>query len=738
MNSSSVQGQKASGARERLRPHLPTVVFLLSLVVVAMLRYFLVRQHLDMGQDMANYLATMNTVFGHDVTGTGLLRPPVIAIPLKLFTLIFGDLTGGKLLGIAVSVAMGIPCYLIARRVSRPWIAVAVSLMFVLTPAYANMLSWGYITMFGVLFTMLSAYFFMLTFESVSRWNALLAGFFGSLVIGFHQLSAAFFLPLAVILVCALLVANRHREGRYWANPALGVLAGVVLSLPYVPVYMHLLRMQSSGGGPGTPATSLLPLFTIKLWYLPWTWLAVLGMLAALASLFYLWRRDRNATVLLATLFLFPLFLLVFNLPPPLAELNRRANFFLYLPIWAITGYVLSLGWDWLPSRLRAPFQRAVRPALVTLLALLLIYGTVISQIDLRTGLRFYTYLDRTRLDMINWVKSSTPQDGVFACYPEHLGWWMEGKALRTSFEVTDRDREASGVQRERALIAERLMSRNRGMENGTLRVATSYPYNYAPGNPAIGLYAGGRYHDLLMFDDTQTYLDLNTGLEHLSAPLADRESVIPTAFGISGDGARMESSITYDLGNVTATQRTILAEASRQVTVAYYIEAGGLSVSRFQLPVLFCLDPTSVRVDPREGGIEIVQEPETQYTGEIPVTARLSIHAAGATLQPPAALDDRIVLDFDIQAASASIDITFDISAEQDGDGGPVAVYEVPQLIRDNGIDWLAMDFDPHTEIWSPLPLGLREWLDGCPYYRLVHAEGDVRIYEVVPAALP
>jgi hypothetical protein len=722
----------------RLKPHLPTLVFLLSLAIVAVLRYLVVRQHLDMGQDMANYLITMNTLFGHDVTGTGLLRPPLIAIPLKLFTLVFGNLAGGKLLGVTASVAMGIPVYLIAKRVSRPWIAVAVSVLFVLTPAYANMLSWGYITMFGVLFTMLSAYFFMLTFESKSRWSSLLAGLFGSLVIGFHQLTAAFFVPLCALLVAALFFTNRRQGGRYWVNPALGVLAGVVLSLPYVPVYIHLVQMQSGGGGTSALTTALFSQFTIRLWYLPWTWAAVLGMLGALASLLSLWRRDRNAAVLLATLFLFPLLLLLFNFPAPFVELNRRANFFLYVPIWATTGYILSLAWVWRPSFLRPPVHRALKPAITVLLLFLLVYGTVVSQKDLGNGLNFYAYLDETRWDAVQWVKASTPTDAVFACYPEHLGWWIEGEAPRTSYEVTDRDMEASDLERERAFVAELLMSRNRGMENGCLRVATTYPYTGAPGNPAVGLYVGGRYHDLLMFDDAQTYLTFDAGPTALSGPPGNGSGAL-TGFSLTGDGASMQTVISYHFdGAATITQTVTLDEGSQHVTVVYAIESGPVAVTGIRIPVLFCISPDSVSIDPRDGHFELVQGPDTQFTGEVPVTTLLSFETTGALLQGPGLQEDRIELAFDIQGATAAISMTFDISTGQEPDGGPVAAYEAPRLIRDNGIDYLAIDFKPHSALWSDMPLGLQDWLDACPYYTLVCSEGDVRIYEVVAAALP
>ena len=716
----------------RLKPHLPTLVLVLSLTIVAILRYMAVRQHMDMGQDMANYLTTMNTFLGQDVTGTGLLRPPLIAIPLKVFTLAFGDLTGGKLLGVSISVAIGIPFYLIAKRVSSPWIAVAVSILFVLTPAYANMLSWGYITMFGIFFTLLAVYFFMLAFESRSRRNALFAGLFASLVFGFHQLTAAFFVPLCAVLLASLIIFNRHRSGTYWANAALGASIGVILSLPYVPVYIHLLHMQSSQGGSGGLSASLFTEFTSRLWYLPWTWAAVLGILGALASLVSLWRRDRNPAILLATLFLFPLLLLLFTLPPPFVELNRRAHYFLYVPIWAISGYILSVAWPWRPSALPPRFRSFPRFAVAGLLAGLIVYGAVFSQRELSRGLDYYTYLDETRWNAVQWMKMNTPKDTVAVAYPEHLGWWIEGEAPRTVFEVTDRDMEANKVERQRALIAELLMSRNRGMDNGYIRLATCYPYTDAPGNPVIGIYVGGRYHDLLMFDDSQSSIQIE------GSGGFDMNSATSKEFITGGDSTSMQTVITYHFNDATITQTVTIGQSSQMATVTYTIQSIGQAVTRLHMPLFFCLEPKSVSTDPQDGHIEVAQEPDTQFSGKVPVTTRLSLDLTGATVETPNMQEDQISLAFGIQSANASVTLAFDISTTQQPNGEQAIAYEVPQLIKDNAIGYLAIDLRPHSALWSDLPLGLEEWLNTCPYYQLVYKEGDIRIYQVDTSALP
>ncbi len=716
----------------RLKPHLPTLVLLLSLAIVFILRYMAVREHLDMGPDIANYLNTMNTFFGHDVTGTGLLRPPLIALPLKAFTLVFGNLNGAKLLGVSISVAMGLPFYLIARRVSHRWIAVAVTIMFVLTPAYANMLSWGYITMFGISFTLLAVYFFLAILESPTKRNVMLAGLCTSLVFGFHQLTAAFFVLLFVLLFVTLLLLNRDQLRKNLIPFSAGVAVAAILSIPYVPVYIHLLQMQSSEGGSTALSTTPFVQFASEVWFMPWVWAAVIGIVIALASTARLRRYDRSMAILLTVLLVLPLALMIFTLPPPFVELNRRAHYFLHVSIWALIGFLLSCLWSWRVPISSTLLRNLPRLATIVLVASLLISGVIVSQRELRGGLEFYGYLDDARWNAVKWTKLHTPEDAIVAAYPENFGWWIEGAAARTVFEVTARDMEANTVERQRALIAEQMLSRNRGLDNGYIRIATSYPYTNAPGNPVIGVYVGGKYQDLLMFNDGQI------GVRMAAGDSLEMNSATSKGFGIRGDSASMQTVISYHFHEATITQTVTLEEDSQTAIVTYAIQGNGQAVTRLEVPLFFCYEPKSVSANPEDGHIEVVQELETPFHGVVPITTWLSVDAVGATFDTPEIQEGQVPLAFDIQSANASVTLAFDISTTQRSNDEQVTAYEVPQLIEDNGIGYLAIDLKPDSPLWSDLPLGLEQWLDSCPYYSLVHSEGSIRIYRVDTSALP
>ena len=74
----------------------------------------------------------------------------------------------------------------------------------------------------------------------------------------------------------------------------------------------------------------------------------------------------------------------------------------------------------------------------------------------------------------------------------------------------------------------------------------------------------------------------------------------------------------------------------------------------------------------------------------------------------------------------------------------GDVIHYEVPNIIQASGLehlpslDYLAIDLKPNPHLASAMPWGTEQWLNACPYYRLIYVEGDIRVYEVDTSVLP
>jgi hypothetical protein len=712
----------------KLHQHLPTAVLSICLVVISIIRYSIVAHHLDMGADMANYLTTMNSLFGHDVTGIGVPRPPLIALPLKLATLVFGDLTGAKLLGVLTSVAIGLPFYLIARRISRPWIAMAVTVLFVLTPAYANTLTWGYITLAALFFMLLALYFFLLTFESPSKLNIFLAGVFASLVIGFHQLSAAYFVPLLVILIAAFLLARRDQARRSLAPLAVASAVAVLLSIPYAPIYLRMLRLQSTGPDEASaPATTTVG-FAAGIEGLPWLWAIMAGVAVALGAVVWLWRRDKNTSILLGVLLVFPLALMLFTLPQPFTELNRRAHYLIYIPIWAAIGLALSQLWDWMTSGAPRLHRHLPRLATAGIISSLLISSVILCQREVSRGSDFSGYLDDTRWDAVQWVKSNTPGEATIAVYPADLEWWIEGEAQRTTIGVVDRNTEPYRFEREASLTADRMLSGNQGIENRSIRLSTCYPYE---GLEFISAYLGGTYQHLLMFDSSQTHLQIEGQAALPVSNAINRETLTRQ------DNGSMQIVTSGQIAGATMTETASLEDGSQTAVVNYALKGHGTAVTRIDIPVFLCHQAKSVvRLDANR--VQIVQEINTPSEGIAAVTTELTIGGEAAALDTLDIQPDAIRMSFQIQGQEASITLGFSISTVKPMSPGLVVQYEVPQLIEDCSADYLAIDMEPDSVHWSNLPDGVQRWLDSCPYYKLVYKEGDIRIYQVDTSALP
>lgn len=712
---------------QTLRDHLPTLALVVSLAVVFLVRCWIAATHIDMGGDIATYLATTNAFFGQDPTGFGLDRPPLIALPLKVFTLVFGDLNGVKLLGVLLSVAIGVPFYLLAKRVSHPWVAAAMTIVFVLTPAYSDMLTWGYITMFGMMFGLLCLHFLLLLLHSPSRTNVLLTGLFASFIVGFHQLSLAFFVPLFFLLVGALFTFDRQRLAQNLRPVAIAGAIALLLSIPYVPLYLRMLRMEASAGPEAS--VSLTPLFV------PWILSIALSLPLVFIALRWTWQRDRGIAIMAAVLLLYSLALILLVLPPPFVELNRRAHLFMYPAIWLLAGVVLSRLWSWRTMHISTTLRWLPKAGAIATTIALLCSTTVLSFVTLHRALEFYDYLDNTRWDAVRWITNDTPRNASIAAYPEALGWWIEAEARRNTATVTDRDTVPYVFLSERSLAAERVLSRNQGLENGNLRLATTYPYSGAPGQPVLGVYVGGSYHDIMMFDDRTVSVAMEGG--NAANLISDSEK----EFSISGDGDSMTMTTTYRTDGAKVIQTATLHGGSQTAVISYNVQRDGASVTGLDLPMFFGFEPESVSVATDQTSIEVIQcmRPKTDR-----VVTHINISSEGAILQMADAREDRVDLSFDIQSDQAVITFCFDVVDPDLISNIDVTQYQVPQIIRTtalehfSSVDYLAIDLKPNPHLASELPWGTEEWLNTCPYYELIYPEGDIRIYRVDVSALP
>jgi len=288
----------------------------------------------------------------------------------------------------------------------------------------------------------------------------------------------------------------------------------------------------------------------------------------------------------------------------------------------------------------------------------------------------------------------------------------------------------------ERSLAAERLMSRNQGLENGCLRLATTYPYGSAPGSPVLGVYIGGSFHDVMMFDDGSTSLTMDGGN---SANLADASQ---KAFGATGDSDSMTMTTSYQLDGATVVQTAQLDRDSQVAIVRYHVNTDGPTAAELRIPLFFGFEPESISISADQRSIEVIQALQS-VTDQ--VATRIGIATDGSVLQIEPYQEKRLELSLTVQGSEAEITFTFDITEPKFASSADVTYYQVPEVIKDpalehlSSIDYLAVDLKPNLA--DALPWETEEWLNSCPYYHLVYpleGEGDIRIYQVDTSKLP
>lgn len=689
-------------------------------------------RYLDMGPDIASYLITMHTFFGHDVTGMGLLRPPLIALPLKLFTLALGTLTGAKVLGVLVSVAIGIPFYLLARRICHPWIAVAVSILFVFCPAYSDMLGWGYLTMIAILFILLTFHFLLLVLEKPSRRNVILTGLCASLVVGFHQLSLVYFVILAIVFLMALLAFNRKKLLESHKSVATAVAMAGIFSIPYVPVYIHLLQMEPISRASVSFITIHCSFDNFLQFLGPWSWFWRITLALAIAGMVFLWRQDRSRALLLAAMLLVPVALNIFALPPPLITLNWRAFYLMYIPVWLLAGVALSRLWSWRYLHLSGLHRWLPKVTCIALIAALLPVQIISSQARLHNTLDFSTYLDGTRWQAARWIGQNTEPGATIAVYPNLLGWWIREEGLRDTFDLFNRDVGLTyAFEQERSLVVDRILSRNQGLENGNLRLAMTYPYD-GPGSPVLGVYVGGRYYDVLMFDDSQNCFELEGGG---NTTLADAQS--KTMNILPDDGESMHAVTLYQMEGFNVTRTLTLDRGERAAIICYQIHSGDANITEFNVPIFFNFEPSSVS-EVNEHSFQVIQGLMSAFEGIVPVATNVTIDTEGATLEQIETSEQRVMSSFNDISKDATITLHFSTDKPLSPADAPVSHYEVPELIKDYGVDYVVIDLKPPPPTHSDMPWGTEEWFDSCPYYKLVYSQGDIRVYQVIASELP
>jgi len=715
---------------------LPALILAIVLVAIFATRLQFITAGGYFSADGKNYLVTMHQVFGNDVTGRGLTRPPLIALPLKLTTEIWGAVTGSRILSVLISSLIGWPFFLLIKRVVPPWIALVGAVLFVFNPMYSEMLSWGYITFFGIFFSLFSFYFLLDASSTRSRKSTILAGFMGSLVIGFHQTSSVIFIGLVFGLVVVLALASwQDVRGALsvWLRAA---MAGILLSLPYVPSYISQAR-NISGGYVGSVFSFRAAEQLAGRWHYFYgqhaeVWACVL--VPALIGLWVLPRRDRHLFSLALAFLVVPLGLNMLDA----ADLADRSAYFSYFAVYALfcvgVARLLELASD-LGRRIGSRWSLIAKGSVVlVLIAALLIVGRT-GQKQLAFASRFYRTLDDDELHIAEWIaQAPLDPDGAIAVFPGPFSDWIRAIAVRPAFHrsLSIRGEWDWKLDQARASIA--LFSGNQSIDNGSLRISTTYPYLQSDGLQ-VSLYMPYMGVDTLTAVDAFAWIDSRAILEYdvsqgrKSYSLAE---AVRTDFQVDTitNGLCMRTTFTYT--DLEIIRSACLEEGQHKATIVYQFNR---SLSEGPLTLYIPLEMMDVPRVLDVGGTKIVAQ-EQRAQGQV----RYEIVTTGIGLQRQrisTAQDSETDVSwvFTLEGQSPSIEFTIDVQMPGERPSGAVEYFYTPDVISEQGIRYVAVDRTPplDSDRAGLSPYSLR-WLDTAPYLFPIYEYGDSTLYRISP----
>lgn len=390
------------------------------------------------GADPGNWLTMVNMLHRADATGHGLRYPQIffllLYLPLRLGLDEFMVL---KVAGALASTIIGIPFFLLARRLSGNLAASLCTLLFLFAEGYSEMIAWGGYTRFlGMFFMLLSLYFLVNLLEKPSRKNMFLMSLFLSLNIGTNLLTALFQIFLLTMFSALVFLFQRKAFFHIFKTLLACSAIAFILSLAYLHIYLNILQHI-------VLPQSLLPFPPSDILFVfretPPLWLTL--FLIGLPSLSALKKRFSK------------LLLVSFYIVPPIMSLtvvsDTPANplYFLYIPILLL----LSLFPRDASRRIgKMTFHRnPVKPILRTLLTLFTVYITVSlllsSYARLQNAVQWYHWIEGEELEGLEWIKHNTEPEAVITTSGHEriqagdtYGWWIQGYCNRKSLIAGD------------------------------------------------------------------------------------------------------------------------------------------------------------------------------------------------------------------------------------------------------------------------------------------------------------
>lgn len=494
---------------------LAAIVVIVFVVKLAVLNKYPTPPSVDAG----NHLSILNAFHGHDVTGYDLKYryPPLyFLLVLDPLTKLFPVFSALKISASLVSSIIAIPFFLLARKITGSnVVALFTAGLYAFNEGHSSMMCWGAIpNLLGIFFMLWSAYYIVDAVERNSRISAILAGFFLSLIVGTHHLTAPYY-AIALMLSALLLIVIQKKTAVYAIKIlVLVVVSGVILSLPYLPTYISIASNTSVFTEP-----EAIPIMEIDVNMVTTVLGAVfkssthLWVILTTVGFFGLWKGpgDRFIKVFISSL--------VLSCPILAVVLGSvfRPFYFIYTPVLlAFSAFISGFWWERLVKAIaRAKLlHAAILIAFLTIISSSLVVGSYNKLVE---ATDYYQVANEDVVEGLDWLKENSEPNAIIITNVKELAWWIEGYALRKSFMPSVKPVLAYKDEWQEIDTANKIVAGNYVVENGYIRVGDFFPAGFD--NPKIAVRLGQRYQDLIHFNDTSIalYSELKTAQHNIT-----------------------------------------------------------------------------------------------------------------------------------------------------------------------------------------------------------------------------
>ncbi|MCX8150659.1 MAG: glycosyltransferase family 39 protein [Candidatus Bathyarchaeota archaeon] len=659
------------------------------------------------GADYGNYLTQVDILQGNDLRGLGLRHQPVFFVFLDLLTMVFDEFTALKVAAATVFSIIIFPFFMLTKKLSGSYLAAEISTaIFAFFISYTEMISWGGNPNFLAFSFLLTALFFI--FEAMgkeSAKNLMISGFFLSLVVGTHMLVAIFAfgsLTFFVILYAAFIKLDKKVIKRKIKSVFYLPLSVVVFSLPYVPFYITFFRNSSKEivtfrllelqFGDAQIAESLLTFAKF--------FVIIAATIAGVFALAECLKVNKSKGLLISSLFLAPLTLFLITVQP--------LRWLYFLPIPILLCFSISLG------NVISDIRQVKKTAIVVFAALftitLAVQSVAVAGERFGDATNFYQFIKDDEIQALNWIKTQTPPNSVFATsgFSEDVGgggnsyaWWVEGYANRICMFTGDLEFYSFQFERDQVRTTNNIFAGTYVVDNGKVKVTESYPAGL--NNPQIWGYSKDRYEKLLTLSDFKNQLFLESTDAPGTITIAPFYSQNNTSTVQHHDsGANI--TVTYENSQFSVTRSVTLDKSESAVHLVYRVVSKNSTINQLKINLwsLFKTSPQNCEVN-SEGGVSLLGKTEA---GDVKVVSQIQqtdgkLEGVKVFFDEPGICEPVANYIFRPIKEEFYVHFKIEVNTPNTGeDGQIVEFYDAYVLLRELKIDYLLVNRNRDGEL--------------------------------------